>query len=274
MEIEKRLGEIIAGAEGTWGVVVEELGQASGQRLHFSHMDDERFIAESVIKVPIMAAVYEAADNGQFSVSDQLTLRKEDLVGGSGFLYTLSPGLKLTIRDLITMMIIQSDNTATNMLIDLVGKEQIEQTMRNLGMNQSRYSRKLMIYPVDVTENNMITAGDVASMLGKIASGAFLSQRACEEMIAIMNKQQVVNGLPSLLPDRAEAGAFSEWKLPCKSGWDTGRQHDVGVLIVAGRKITITALSKDVQASAALRTLGLLGKAVYDYATTNESCSV
>ncbi|WP_312115480.1 serine hydrolase [Brevibacillus reuszeri] len=274
MEIEKRLGEIIAEAEGTWGVVVEELGSGHDQKLCFKHLPAELFIAESVIKVPIMAAVYEAADKGQFSVEDHLTLRKEDLVGGSGFLYRLSPGLRLTIRDLITMMIIQSDNTATNMLIDLVGEEQIKQTMCNLGMSQSRYSRKLMIYPVDVAENNLISAGDVASMLGKIASGTFLSQRACAEMIAIMNKQQVVNGLPSLLPDQADAGENHKWTLPCKSGWDTGRQHDVGVLYTAGRRITITALSQDVQPGAALRTLGLLGKAVYDYSTASESCSV
>ncbi|MGG1663313.1 serine hydrolase [Brevibacillus sp. NRS-1366] len=271
--MEKRLAEIIAEAEGTWGVVVEELGQESCKGLYFEHLPDEVFIAESVIKVPIMAAVYAAAERGEFSVENRLALRREDLVGGSGLLYTLSPGLKLTIRDLVTLMIIQSDNTATNMLINLVGKASIEQTMRDLGMLKSRYSRKLMIYPLDVTENNTITAGDVARMLGKIASGTFLSRRASEEMIAIMNKQQVRNGLPSLLPEQGGA-KIPDWELPCKSGWDTGRQHDVGVLYTAGCRISITALSKDVQSQAALRTLGLLGRAVYDYSSTKKSCPI
>ncbi|MFA4135464.1 MULTISPECIES: serine hydrolase [unclassified Brevibacillus] len=263
MELEKRLSAIIGQAEGTWGVVVEEQGSAKGTR--FEHVPDELFIAESVIKVPIMAGVFAASEQGHFRLDDQLVLRQEDLVGGSGILYALSPGLRLTIRDLVTLMIIQSDNTATNMLIDLVGKDQIDQTMIDLGMHQSCYSRKLMIYPLDITDNNKITAGDVANMLGHLATGSYLSQHACKEMIAIMKKQQVRNGLPSQLPNEEEPN-YPGWELPCKSGWDTGRQHDVGLLYTNNRCFSITALSKDVTAQSALNTLGLLGRAVYDYA--------
>ncbi|MFS0920477.1 serine hydrolase [Brevibacillus sp. 179-C 1.1 NHS] len=263
MELEKRLSVILGQADGTWGVVVEELSSAQGMR--FEHVPDELFIAESVIKVPIMAAVFAASEQGHFRLEDQLALRQEDLVGGSGVLYALSPGLKLTIRDLVTLMIIQSDNTATNMLIDLVGKAQIDQTMIDLGMRRSYYSRKLMIYPLDVTDNNMITAGDIASMLGQITTGSYLSLRACKEMIAIMKKQQVRNGLPSQLPSQEET-IHPAWELPCKSGWDTGRQHDVGLLYTNNRCFSITALSKDVTSQSALHTLGLLGRAVYDYA--------
>lgn len=263
VDLEKRLSAIIGQAEGTWGVVVEEQGAAKGIR--FEHVPDELFIAESVIKVPIMAAVFAASEQGHFRLDDQLVLRQEDLVGGSGILYGLSPGLKLTIRDLVTLMIIQSDNTATNMLIDLVGKAQIDQTMIDLGMRQSCYSRKLMIYPLDVTENNTITAGNVASMLGHLATGSYLSEHACKEMIAIMKKQQVRNGLPSQLPNEEESN-YPAWELPCKSGWDTGRQHDVGLLYTNNRCFSITALSREVTAQSALNTLGLLGRAVYDYA--------
>lgn len=259
MELEKKLSAIIGQAKGTWGVVVEELSATGG--VYFEHLPDELYIAESVIKVPIMAAVFAASEQGKFRLEDHLSLRKEDLVGGSGILYALSPGLKLSIRDLVTLMIIQSDNTATNILIDLVGKQQIDQTMQDLGMRKSYYSRKLMIYPLDVTENNMITAGDIARMLGQLATGRYLNQRACTEMIAIMNKQQVRNGLPSQLPNEQEP----TWELPCKSGWDTGRQHDVGILYTNHRCFSVTALSQDVTPQAALHTLGLLGRAVYDF---------
>lgn len=257
--LRQRLSELLANAEGTWGVVVEDLDFGT----RFEHQASASFIAESVIKVPIMAAVYAASDLGQFSMDDRLALRKEDLVKGSGLLYALSPGLKLTIRELVTLMIIQSDNTATNVLIDLVGKERIDLTMHELGMRDSVYSRKLMIYPADITANNTITAGDVANMLGKMAAGKFLSHRACEEMMAIMKKQQVRNGLPSLLPtDEGE----TDWEMACKSGWDTGRQHDAGVLYVGERRLSIVALSQDVRADAALGVLGQLGKEVYEYA--------
>lgn len=261
--LQQRLSQLIAEAEGEWGVVVEDLER--GER--FEHQPQEPFIAESVIKVPIMAAVYAAANRGAFSLNDCLTLRREDLVGGSGFLFALSPGLRLTIRDLVTLMIIQSDNTATNMLIDLIGKEQIDRTMGEAGMKQSVYSRKLMIYPADIAENNRITAGDVAGLLRLISTGRFISRRACDEMISILKKQQVRNGLPSMLPSASDEQAdAADWELACKSGWDTGRQHDVGVLYTKGQSIVIVALSKDVESQPALRTLGLLGKAVYNYA--------
>ncbi|MED4751810.1 serine hydrolase [Brevibacillus choshinensis] len=258
-QLRQTLSDLLVKAQGSWGVVVEDLDHGT----RFEHRAEESFIAESVIKVPIMAAVYAAADQGQFTMDDRLSLRKEDLVKGSGLLYTLSPGLKLTIRELVTLMIIQSDNTATNVLIDLVGKEQIDQTMYELGMQQSKYSRKLMIYPVDISENNTITACDVSRMLGGLATSKFLSHRSCEEMIGIMKKQQVRNGLPSLLPSPEDE---TDWEIACKSGWDTGRQHDVGVLYVGDRRFSIVALSQDVQAEAALDVLGQLGKEVYEYA--------
>lgn len=266
--LHEALSRIISEAGGTWGVVVEDLDRG----LRFEHQPQEPFIAESIIKVPIMAAVYAAAERGDFSMEDTLALRQEDLVGGSGLLYALSPGLRLSIRDLVTLMIIQSDNTATNMLIDLIGKEQIDQTMRDAGMHQSRYSRKLMIYPVGITDNNMITAGDMSRMLQRIATGSCVSRQACEEMIAVLKRQQVRNGLPALLPadmlGDEKTAAATDWELANKSGWDTGRQHDVGVLYTKGRMISITALSKDVVPDSALRTLARLGKEVYLYAYT------
>lgn len=247
-------------------MVVEEIGRG----ICCEHLADEPFIAESMIKLPIMAAVYAAAAQGRFSLDDRLTLRREDQVKGSGLLFALSPGLQLTIRELVTLMIIQSDNTATNMLIDLVGREQMEQTMRELGMEHSRYSRKLMIYPADCAENNLITARDVARMLGRLAEGSYLSASACQDMIAILKKQQFVNGLPSLLPaaafaDGKEAQA-ADWEMGSKSGWDTGRQHDAGILYTRGRCFVIVALSRDVEAEEALHTLGLLGREVYEFA--------
>lgn len=259
-QLRERLTQLLDKAEGMWGVVVEDLDH--GQR--FEHRPEQAFIAESVIKVPIMAAVYAAAEQGEFQLNDRISVRAQDQVGGSGILFALTPGLALTIREWVTLMIIQSDNTATNVLIDLIGKQRIDQTMRELGMEKSKYSRKLMIYPVDVSENNVITPGDVSRMLGCIGTGRFLSEWACKEMVAIMKKQQVLNGLPSLLP--SIPGETPDWEMACKSGWDSGRQHDAGILYTEGRRLSIVALSQDVRSEPALRILGQIGKAVYEYA--------
>jgi beta-lactamase class A len=269
-KLREGIGKILTRANGTWGVVVRECGR----EVCFEHLPDLPFIAESVIKVPIMAAVYAACAQGHLSLDERIPLRREDQVGGSGVLSALAPGLRLTVRDLVTLMIIQSDNTATNMLIDRVGKERIERTMRELGMERSKYSRKLMIYPADVAENNMITARDVARMLNRLAEGSFLTPRACEEMVGILKKQQYLNGLPSLLPrvpsPNGKEEQATDWAMACKSGWDAGRRHDAGILYTQGRCFVIAALSQDVEDLEAQEMLGLLGREVYEFARASE----
>jgi beta-lactamase class A len=96
----------------------------------------------SVIKVPIMAEVLRQAELGKLSLSDRVELKASDARWPSGVLYTMDPGLQLTIRDLLTLMIIISDNAATDILADRVGRDRITQTMRELGLERTsiRYS--------------------------------------------------------------------------------------------------------------------------------------
>src|SRR5699024_4673832 len=104
-----------------------------------------RFTAASVIKVPIMAAAFNAFENRAFAFSDEMELQREDRVGGSGVLQYMAPGTKLSIFDVMTLMIIQSDNTATNMMIDLLGMEMIQRTIDALNLSNTVIRNKLMI---------------------------------------------------------------------------------------------------------------------------------
>ncbi|UFJ41828.1 class A beta-lactamase-related serine hydrolase [Brevibacillus humidisoli] len=265
-QMEQVLLPLLEQTGGSWGIVIEDLDREQ----QWSHNENERFAAESIIKLPIMAAVFAAAESGQIRLSDKLILQREQLVGGSGVLQHLTPGLQLSVYDLVTLMIIQSDNTATNILIDLVGKEQIEQTMKELGMLDSRYLRKLMIYPAAIDEPNTITAHDISRLLAHLAKGTYLSRHACLQMMEIMKRQQFRNGLPAYLPVEAEpfVGRSPLWQLANKTGWDTGRQHDVGIFFIGGRTISVTALSRDLDPPVALDTLARIGQAVYRYAQT------
>ena len=91
----------------------------------------------SVIKIPIMATVLRQAEAGKFSLDDRITLRAADERLPSGVLYTMQPGLNPTIRDLITLMIIISDNAATDLLADKVGRANITGYMHELGLNNT-----------------------------------------------------------------------------------------------------------------------------------------
>ncbi|MET3291188.1 UNVERIFIED_CONTAM: beta-lactamase class A [Brevibacillus sp. OAP136] len=267
-QLKETIIDLTAKAGGTWGVVVEDLD--TGKSL--AHNEVELFLAESVIKVPIMAAVFAAAEEKRFNLSDTMTLRREDMVGGSGFLQHMTPGIVLPIYDLITLMIVQSDNTATNMLVDLVGADAINQTMRETGMKESHFFNKCCVYPVKREGLNEITAADVNTLLKTLATGSYISYHACQQMIEIMKKQQVRNGLPAYLPesDSPVIGSLTPWEMAHKPGWDTGRQHDAGILFAGKRSVSITVLSKDIEPFSALDTLAKIGRSVYAYMTAGE----
>ncbi|MGV3489661.1 MAG: serine hydrolase [Tuberibacillus sp.] len=262
-ELAKKIESLTAEAGGIWGIALEDLNKGESWKLNGGRV----FYAASIIKLPIMAAVFACAARGDFRLTDSLTLKKDDLVGGSGILQHLSPNLELPIYDVITLMIIQSDNTATNMLIDLVGLEEIQRAMISLGMKDSTCYTKLMTVPVEKPGRNMITANDVNHLLKLFATGQFVSLYACEQMIEIMKKQQFRDCLPSLLPeyDFDIVGIRQNWEFANKTGWVTGIRHDAGILYVGSKAMAMTVLSEGCEDRQARDTMGKIGKAVYDY---------
>lgn len=264
-KLRETIATVTSAAGGTWGVVVEDLD--TGKKIALN--EHERFLAESVIKIPIMAAAFQAAEDKRFHLSDKLVLQREDLVGGSGVLEYLTPGIELPIYDIITLMIVLSDNTATNMLVDLIGAEQINQTMQETGMKESHFFNKCCVYPAKRQGVNEITASDVNELLKTLANGRYVSYHACSQMIEIMKKQQVRNGLPAYLPESASSiiGSPVLWEMAHKPGWDTGRQHDAGILYAGDRSVIITVLSQEIEPFSALDALAKIGQAVYRYMT-------
>ncbi|MED4730866.1 class A beta-lactamase-related serine hydrolase [Aneurinibacillus migulanus] len=267
-QLDAYISRLIEETCGTWGIVIEDLDEDK----RWEWNTQESFLAESIIKIPVMAAAFTAVEKKQFHLHDYVCLKKEDMVGGTGVLQHLTPGVQLTIYDLITLMIIQSDNTATNIVIDLVGMECIQETLEELGMEKSQFHRKMMIYPVHIESKNVITADDASTLLKKLATGTFRSRHACEQMIQILKKQQICNGLSSMLPSHQTnlIGSPPGWEFASKSGWDDDRQHDIGILYTGQRTFTISALSKGGNSLHAKQALGKIGLAVFEYAISKK----
>lgn len=262
--VQEEITKWINTGGGQWGIVVEDLD--SDKKIAIN--ENQFFAAQSIIKVPIMAAVFAAYEHGAFFLSDKRPIRKEELVSGSGVLQHLSPGTELSIYDLMMLMIIQSDNTATNILIDLVGFDLINQVMQEGGMKDSCLKKKLMIYPhTEKDVENYLNARDIHEFYKNIALGKIISGYSCLQMIEILKKQQVRNAIPNDLPDQQSniIGSLPEWQLANKTGWDTHYQHDVGILYVKNHSAVITILSKGIGSKQALDVSGKIGRLVYDY---------
>ena len=101
------------------------------------HDEDDVMPTASLIKVPVLVALYRAVDEGRVSLTDRVRYGDEHRCLGSGVLSRMTPGVEMTVRDAAVLMIIISDNSATNMCIDLVGLEQVNETMRSFGLEQT-----------------------------------------------------------------------------------------------------------------------------------------
>jgi beta-lactamase class A len=210
---------------------------------------DEPFYPASTIKVPIMVEVFRQAHLGRVALSDEIALSPEDQVTGSGVLQHLSPGIRLPVRDLITLMIVVSDNTATNMLIDLVGAEAVNATMASLGLRHTVLFNKLQVVPVDRRGANITTAADLTLLLLRIARGEVVSYDAGRRMVDILLRQMLSGGISRLLPvepkDKA-LGAPPPVRVASKSGSITGVRHDVGLVLRPEGSYAVSVLVRDV----------------------------
>ncbi len=260
--LEKQVKTLLGQAEGVWSVIVEDLNIKQG----FSIRGDKQYNAASIIKLPILAAAFSKIDQGEMTLDQKITLSQQDLVGGSGVLQHLSPGLEISVHDLLVLMIIQSDNTATNMIIDLVGESTIQQVMQQLGMENSGFYNRLMIIPAERESSNLVTAEDVAKLLKAFVLGHFISYDSCKRMIKIM-KQQQIHYLTAYFPDPDTdvIGSAPSWSFASKTGNVTGVYHDTGILYVGKRACIVSVLSEQVKQEAAMQTYHQLGKMLHQY---------
>ncbi|MBH8582409.1 serine hydrolase [Thermoactinomyces sp. CICC 10735] len=249
-------------SSGIWGIWMEDLN--TGEKWIWN--EKQPFVAASMIKVPVMVAVYRAHALGKLCLSDRIELRREDRVGGSGVLQHLSYGTKFTIQDLVTLMIIQSDNTATNLLIDRLGKEFVQETLLALEMTDTVFINRLHIVPAGSNKTNQITAKDMARCFRLLATGQAVSRDASRKMVEILKKQQWRNCLPGRLPpsDSEIIGSLPRWEMAHKTGWVNQTLHDGGILYIASHSLILVVLSSGLDHHQSQREINHIGKWVYD----------
>ncbi|HZQ68819.1 MAG TPA: serine hydrolase [Terriglobales bacterium] len=128
--LRKQLTGIEKKFPGEMSIYMKNL--ATGEQI--AHDSDKVFETFSVIKLAIAAELMHQAENGKLSLTDRITTKPEDERLPSGVLYTLDPGLNPALKDLLTLMIIISDNEATDLLGDKVGRKNVTDYMHSLGL--------------------------------------------------------------------------------------------------------------------------------------------
>lgn len=197
---------------------------ATGESLEYRA--EEKMMAASVIKLYIMAAAFRRIDSGELDSGQMIAMKKADYVPSCGAVAYMHEGLQVTVMDLITLMIIFSDNTATNVLIDLMGMEQINEGLCKLGYKDVKLLRKM--FDIEKSRKgiqNLITAGETAEFFQSLYEGTLVSKEASEQMLHILKCQQLNGKIPFYLKALKE-----EPEIAHKTGEDTGITHDVGIV--------------------------------------------
>ena len=180
-------------------------------------------MAASVIKLPILAEAFRQARDGLLSMDETFSIRPEQKMPSCGALNYLHDGLTVSLRDLCVLMIILSDNTATNILIDRLGMDSVNQTVRALGLPETTLRRKLFDGEAAARGlENTVTAAEMGALLLKMYRGECVSPEADAEMLSILRDQRLNGKMPFFLHGL---------KIAHKTGEDTGITHDVKSLI-------------------------------------------
>ena len=190
---------------------------------------DLSFPTASVIKTAVMVEAWHQASEGALSMDATITLRDADKVGGSGVLSGMSDGLTLKVRDLIHLMIVLSDNTATNMLVNRLGTRRIDERLLGHGLTQTKIFRptfrdgKADVFPELEREFGlgMSSPREMAALMALIAEGRAVSPDASTAMLATLRQQQDRSMIPRLLPGTVRVGnktGTDSEKLPDASG--------------------------------------------------------
>ena len=216
--------EAIAAFDGVVGLAVRNLD--TGEEMAVN--GDMRFPTASAIKTAVMIEAWHQASEGTLPIDTVLTLRESDKVGGSGVLNGMSDGLALKVRDLIHLMIVLSDNTATNMLVNRLGTRRIDDRLVAYGLTQTKIFRpsfldgKADVFPELEREFGlgMSTPREMAKLMALIAEGRAVDARSSAAMLDTLRKQQDRGMIPRLLPGNVQIGN--------KTGTDTEKRPDDG----------------------------------------------
>jgi beta-lactamase class A len=270
MNLQQKLEAVTVDVPSTFGVAVQHLRTGESASINETRL----FQMASTFKVPILAALFRDVEAGKLTLDKRVRIDEEHYVPGSGVLQELDFGIEVTIRDLATLMIILSDNVATDLVLELVGTDNVADYMKQLGFEHTfiHYSCwdliclslgmelqphsleavdkfRAMTFDADSFDadsivfqedprNNAATAADLNRLMAMIFNYELQSGEACEAMLEIMCKQQHRSRIPYLLPEGT--------KVANKTGTISDVINDIGIVYLPEDKgaFAISVLSK------------------------------
>ncbi len=231
-KLEASIEQVDQHLDGVMGVAIEDLRTGD----HYFLREDEVFAQASSIKITVLADLYLQAQQGKLKLTDLYTVQSSDLVPDSSIMNGLTPGVtRITLRDLATMMVAVSDNSATNVLIDRLGMENVNTMLDTLGLKHTRLRRKMMdLEAAKQGRENISTPREMMTLLDAIYHGKVLDKDSSSDFFKVLTTNKD-SWIPRDLPP--------DLKVANKPGELEAVRNDSGIVFVEGRPYVICVMT-------------------------------
>jgi beta-lactamase class A len=242
--LDERIQNVIAGFQGNVWIYAKNLDTGK----EYSLRGDEQTRTASTIKLAVMAETFHQVEQGKVRWDDTIDLTKEKKQGGSGILFEFSDGTKIDLKTALHLMIVVSDNTATNLVLDKVGTDNVNDFMDALGLTDLKVMRKigggLESKAYADPRNKLFGLGrasphQMIRLVEMMERGELVSKTASAEMINILKRQQFKDGIgrgePDTIPVASKSGALDRFRA------------DVGIVYTRRGRIAIAIYIDDMR---------------------------
>jgi beta-lactamase class A len=232
MKLEKSILDIDRGLDGVMGVAIVDLTDGHKYLLHANDV----YPQASSIKICVLAELYRQAQQGKLKLTDLYTVNAADLVQDSDIMGGLTPGVtQITLRDLATMMVAVSDNSATNVLIDRVGMDNVNAFLKAQGLRDTRLRRKMMdLKAAAEGRENVSTPNEMLNLLQALYRDEILNKEMTADFFKVLSTHKD-SWIPRDLPD--------DLRIADKPGALEGVRNDSGVIFVDKRPYVLCVMT-------------------------------
>lgn len=271
-QVDRLLQILAERAGGTLGVAARNL--ATGEEVTWQA--EQAMPTASTFKFPLLVEVFAQAEASTLNLDERVSMQAADQVGGSGLLRDLEPGLRPTLRDLAMLMIVVSDNSATNMLLDRVGGPvAVTAAMRALGLPSIVVNRRLLFSGAPRGPVAEAAPQDMMRLAVMLAAGQLVSPEASRHMRAIMARQRHHDQFPrylNLLPYAEDNEQPRLLRVLNKTGSNGGLRADVGLVQVGAAPLLAFSVVCDTGQDETYRSEhpaavinGIVGRVLFEY---------
>lgn len=245
---------------GTYGFFFEDL--ASG--FIYGYNENVQMVAAGCMKLPIAVSLIKAVEDEKVTFLDKIKIDGKDKVYGTGIIHEFNER-DYTVFELLVAMLIQSDNTAANKIIDIVGMEQINIDIKEMGLKNTALNRKTKDERNGKDDvENITSANDLSKIWKHLHNATFLSKDNSVMLIDILQRQQIKNKLALYIPDDLK------FEISSKTGDKKGVENDTALIQLSKGNFIFTVVSMGIPNSVyGTVTLAKAGKMMWDEVMNN-----